>query len=96
MVVLVTIFAAPAKFDDRHVEDVTSDMPWTTMCTDTIAIFYICSIMKQPILVLEILVVLRSILRLLVGSCVSRKHKRRWQKSMKRNDFLERQTSRYS
>ncbi len=36
-----------AKFD-RHVEDVTSDMPWTTMCTNTVAIFYICSIMKQP------------------------------------------------
>ncbi len=36
---------SPAKFD-RHVEDVTSDMPWTTMCTDIVAILYICLIMK--------------------------------------------------
>jgi hypothetical protein len=86
---------SPAKFD-RHVEDVTSDMPWTTICTDIVAILYLCSIMKQPILVLKILVVLRSIIRLLVGSCVSRNHKRHWQKSMKRNDYLERQTSRYN
>jgi hypothetical protein len=41
---------SPTKFD-RHVEDVTIDMPWTTMCTDILVIFYICSIMKQPILV---------------------------------------------
>jgi hypothetical protein len=71
-------------------------MPWTTMCRDIVAILYICSIMKQPILVLEIVVVLRSILRLLVGSCVSRNQKRHWQKSMERNDYLERQTSRYN
>ncbi len=76
----------PAKFD-RHVEDVTSDMPWTTMCTNTVALFCICSIMKQPILALEILVVLRSILRLLVGSCVSRKHKRHWQNLWKEMIF---------
>jgi hypothetical protein len=63
---------SPTMFD-RHVADVTSDMPWTTMCTDIIAILYICLIMKQPLLVLEILVVLRSILRLFVGSCVCRK-----------------------
>jgi hypothetical protein len=49
---------SPTKFD-RHVEDVTSDMPWTTMCTYIVAILYICSIMKQQILVLEILVVLK-------------------------------------
>jgi hypothetical protein len=71
-------------------------MPWTTMCTNIVAGLYICSIMKQPTLVLEILVVLRSILRLLVGSCVSRNHKRQWQKSMKRNDYLERETSKYN
>jgi hypothetical protein len=71
-------------------------MPWTTMSTDIVAILYICSIMKQSVLVLEILVVLRSILRLLLGSCVSRNHKRHWQISIERNDYLERQTSGYN
>jgi hypothetical protein len=67
---------------DRHVEDVTSDNHVYDNETTHASVGNISSVKVNT--------------RLLVGSCVSRNHQTHWQKSMKGNDYLEMQTSRYN